>query len=65
LEQTLLTRLEAQPNDGSPTMRRVFRALAEDAAGVDLTSAFDGGLDILIKGIEAIADDRAVRKQAG
>jgi TetR/AcrR family tetracycline transcriptional repressor len=58
-EQILLSRLEAQPAERSPTMLRVFRMLAEDAADADPVSAFDGSLDVLIKGTEAIAEDSA------
>ncbi len=54
-ERDLLARLEAQPADGAPTMRRVFRALAEDESERDPTSAFAVGLDILLEGIEAMA----------
>lgn len=58
VERELLARIEAQPAERSPTMRRVFRALAEDEPRSDSSaSGFDCGLDILLKGIEAIADN--------
>jgi AcrR family transcriptional regulator len=54
-EGDLLERLEAQPSNSSPTMRRVFRALAEDSREMDPVAS----LNILLKGIEADADDES------
>ena len=54
-ERDLLARLEAQPADRAPTMRRVFRALAEDESERDSALAFTVGLNILLAGIEAMA----------
>ncbi len=58
-ERDLLTRLEAQPADGAPTMHRVFRALAEDENERDPALAFAVGLDILLEGIEAMTKGKA------
>jgi hypothetical protein len=46
-------RMEGRPEE-LPTMRRVFGALSEEEARYDFDSGFDAGLDILLKGIEAI-----------
>lgn len=51
-ERDLLARLEAQPEESSPTMRRVFRAIVEDTTNADSVS----GLDIILEGIEAVSD---------
>ena len=56
-KRDLLARLEAEPTESFPTMRRVFRALAEGATSVDPVSAFAGSLDVLLEGIKAIAND--------
>lgn len=58
-EQDLLARLEAQPAERSPTMLCVFRALVEDTRENGPAAAFDVGLNILLQGIGAIADDPA------
>jgi TetR/AcrR family transcriptional regulator, tetracycline repressor protein len=53
----LLERLETGAADVLPTMSRVFRALTADEARYDFDRAFDAGLGILLKGIEASAVD--------
>ncbi len=57
----LLARLEEQPAGEVPALRRVFGALGEEGARYDFDAGFEAGLDILIKGIEAIANDGASR----
>jgi TetR/AcrR family tetracycline transcriptional repressor len=49
----LLTQLKAREDEHFPTMRRVFGALTEDELGAD----FEFGLDVLIRGLEAIVSD--------
>lgn len=51
-ERDLLARLEAQPEESSPAMRRVFRAFARDTTQTDSVSS----LDVIIAGIEAVSD---------
>ena len=51
----LLARIEARPPEKVPAMRRVFGALGEEGARYDFDAGFEAGLDILVKGIEAIA----------
>ena len=53
----LLEHLEAGAADVLPTMSRVFRALTADEARYDFDRGFDGGLGILMQGIEASAVD--------
>ena len=55
----LLARIEAQPEERLPTMRRVFGALTEDEARYDFDTGFDASLDILLRGLEGTADDTA------
>jgi TetR/AcrR family transcriptional regulator, tetracycline repressor protein len=52
----LLARIESQPEGRIPTLRRVFGALGEEGARYDFDAGFEAGLDILVGGIEAIAD---------
>ncbi len=53
----LLPRIEAQPAEKAPALRRVFGALGEEGARYDFDAGFEAGLDILVKGIEAIAKE--------
>jgi TetR/AcrR family transcriptional regulator, tetracycline repressor protein len=53
----LMARLQAQPAEKVPTLRRVFGALGEEGARYDFDAGFEAGLDILVKGIEAIAGE--------
>ncbi len=50
----LLTRIEARPAGEIPTLRRVFGALGEEGARYDFDAGFEAGLDIFIRGVEAI-----------
>jgi TetR/AcrR family tetracycline transcriptional repressor len=61
----LLVRLEARPAGEVPALRRVFGALGEEGARYDFDAGFEAGLDILVKGIEAVAGDGACRERAG
>jgi TetR/AcrR family tetracycline transcriptional repressor len=61
----LLARLEAQPAGKVPAMRRVFGALGEEGARYDFDDAFEAGLDILVGGIEAVADEGSGRGRTG
>lgn len=61
----LLARIEAQPAGKAPALRRVFGALGEEGARYDFDAGFEAGLDILIKGIEAIAGEGACRERTG
>jgi len=58
-ERDMLARLEAQPAESFPTMLRVFRVLAEDATDMNRHPVFDGSLDVLLAGIEAMTYDNA------
>jgi TetR/AcrR family tetracycline transcriptional repressor len=60
----LLSRIEAQPAERVPVLRRVFGALGEEGARYDFDAGFEAGLDILVKGIEAIANEGASRQRA-
>jgi AcrR family transcriptional regulator len=53
----LLARIEARPAGEAPALRRVFGVLGEEGARYDFDAAFEAGLDILVKGIEAIAGE--------
>jgi TetR/AcrR family tetracycline transcriptional repressor len=53
----LLARIEARPAGEAPALRRVFGALGEEGARYDFDAAFEAGLNILVKGIEAIAGE--------
>ena len=53
----LLARIEAQPAEKVAALRRVFGALGEEGARYDFDAGFEAGLDILVKGIEAIAEE--------
>jgi TetR/AcrR family tetracycline transcriptional repressor len=53
----LMARLETQPAGRVPALRRVFGALGEEGARYDFDAGFEAGLDILVKGIEAIAGE--------
>lgn len=55
----LLARLEAQPAGEVPALRRVFGVLGEEGARYDFDAGFEAGLDILVRGIEAIAAEGA------
>lgn len=61
----LLARLEARPVEEVPALRRVFGALGEEGARYDFDAGFEAGLDILLKGIEAVAGEGAHRGRAG
>ena len=61
----LLARLAEQPAGEVPALRRVFGALGEEGARYDFDAGFEAGLDILLKGIEAIAGDEAGRDRTG
>jgi TetR/AcrR family tetracycline transcriptional repressor len=52
----LLSRIGGQPAASVPTMRRVFEALAAQGIRYDFEAGLEAGLDILLKGIEAIAE---------
>jgi TetR/AcrR family transcriptional regulator, tetracycline repressor protein len=54
----LLARIEARPDGEIPALRRVFGALGEEGARYDFDAGFEAGLDIIVKGIEAIAANR-------
>ena len=57
----LLARIEALPAGKVPALRRVFGALGEEGARYDFDAGFEVGLDILVGGIEAIADEGSGR----
>ena len=57
----LLARIEARPAGKVPALRRVFGALGEEGARYDFDDAFEASLDILVGGIEAIADEGSGR----
>ena len=57
----LLERLEAGVADGLPATSRVFGALTRDEVRYDFDRGFDGGLGILLKGIEASVSGDALR----
>jgi AcrR family transcriptional regulator len=57
----LLARIETQPAGEVPALRRVFGALGEEGSRYDFDAAFEAGLNILVKGIEAIAGEGAYR----
>jgi AcrR family transcriptional regulator len=59
----LLARIETQPAGRVPALRRVFGALGKEGARYDFDTGFETGLDILIKGIEAIAGEGANRER--
>lgn len=61
----LLARIEAQPAGKVPALRRVFGTLGEEGARYDFDTGFEAGLDILLKGIEAVADEEAGREKTG
>jgi TetR/AcrR family tetracycline transcriptional repressor len=61
----LMARLAEQPAGKVPALRRVFGALGEEGARYDFDAGFEAGLDILIKGIEAIAGEGAHRESTG
>ncbi len=61
----LLARLKARPSGEVPALRRVFGALGEEGARYDFDAGFKVGLDILVRGIEAIAAEGARRKRPG
>ena len=61
----LLARIETQPADNVPALRRVFEALGEEGARYDFDVGFEVGLDILVRGIEAIAAEGARRERPG
>lgn len=61
----LVARIEAQPAEEVPALRRVFGALGEEGARYEFDAGFDAGLDILVKGIEAVAGEGAHRGQTG
>jgi AcrR family transcriptional regulator len=61
----LLARLGARSEGETPALRRVFGALGEKGARYDFDAGFEAGLDILLKGIEAIANDGAGRDRTG
>ena len=50
----LLARIEMQPAEKIPTLRRVYGALGEEGARYDFDAGFEAGLDILVGGIEAL-----------
>ncbi len=55
ISSELLSRIEAQPAGRVPSLRRVFGALGEEGARYEFDTGFEAGLDILVKGMEAIA----------
>ena len=57
----MLARIEALPAGKVPALRRVFGALGEEGARYDFDAGFEVGLDILVGGIEAIADEGSGR----
>jgi TetR/AcrR family transcriptional regulator, tetracycline repressor protein len=61
----LLARIETQPAGEVPALRRVFGALGEEGSRYDFDAAFEAGLNILVKGIEAIAGEGAKRGRTG
>lgn len=61
----LLSRIQAQPAGSVPALRRVFGALGEEGARYDFDAGFEAGLDILVKGIETIADEGTYREPTG
>ena len=54
----LLERLEAGAAEELPATGRVFNALTGEEARYDFDRGFEAGLDILLKGIEAVAAGR-------
>ena len=61
----LLVRLKARPSGEVPALRRVFGALGEEGARYDFDAGFEAGLDILVKGVEAVAGEGDHRGQTG
>ena len=61
----LLARIEKQPAQKVPALRRVFGALGEGGARYDFDAGFEAGLEILVKGIEAIAGEGIYREHDG
>jgi TetR/AcrR family tetracycline transcriptional repressor len=61
----LLARLEARPAGEDSALRRVFGALGEEGTRYDFDAGFEAGLDILVKGIEAIAGEEAHQGRTG
>lgn len=53
----LRARIEEQPAGEVPALRRVFGILGEEGARYEFDEGFEAGLDIIVKGIEAIAPD--------
>jgi TetR/AcrR family transcriptional regulator, tetracycline repressor protein len=51
----LLRRVAALPPGSAPALTRVAVALGEDGLRYEFDSAFEAGLDVLVKGIEAVA----------
>ncbi len=50
-----LERVRALPPGTAPTLARVAEALGEDGLRYEFDSAFEAALDVLVKGIEAVA----------
>ena len=63
ISSELLSRIEAQPAGRVPSLRRVFGALGEEGARYEFDAGFEAGLDILVKGMETIADKGAYRER--
>jgi hypothetical protein len=61
----LLTRIEARPAGEIPTLRQVFGAPGGEGLRNDIDTGFEADLDILGKGIEAIAGEEAHRGRTG
>jgi AcrR family transcriptional regulator len=53
----LLRRTDGPQAARVPTMRRIFESLAEQGAQYDYEAAFEAGLDILVRGIQGLAED--------
>lgn len=54
-EQTLLARIQAEPGDRLPTLRRVHEAVADNAEQLTFDSGFEAGIGVIVAGIGASA----------
>jgi AcrR family transcriptional regulator len=57
----LLNRTTGQQAARVPTMRRIFESLTAQGVQYDFDAAFEAGLDILVRGIEGLAEDARAR----
>ncbi len=61
----ILARIQTQPAGKVPALRRVFGTLGEEGARYDFEAGFEAGLDILVRGIEAVAGEGDRRGRVG